>query len=125
MALDEKAKTIFDKKAFAFVALVDSRGRPQCTPVWIDVDDRGRVFFNTDLRRVKGRDLDVGSDVAISATDPDNPYEWVQVRGKVVEKTSKNGDAVIDSLARKYLDVDSYPFREPDDQRVTLYVEAD
>lgn len=125
MALDAHAKEIFGKKAFAFVALVDGEGRPQCTPVWIDVDDRGRVFFNTDLRRVKGRVLDVGSNVAISATDPDNPYDWVQVRGKVVEKTSENGDAIIDALAKKYLDADSYPFREPDDRRVTLYVETD
>lgn len=125
MALDAHAKEMFDKKAFAFVALVDGKGRPQCTPVWIDVDDRGRAFFNTDLRRVKGRVLDVGSEVAISATDPDNPYDWVQVRGKVVEKTSENGDAIIDALAKKYLDADSYPFREPDDQRVTLYVETD
>ncbi len=111
-----------EKKAFAHLATLMPDGAPQVTPVWIDYRD-GRVLVNTAKGRVKARNMHEGSPVAISITDPDNPYRYVQVRGQVIRIHDEGADAHIDFLARKYLGQDSYPFRQPGEQRVIYEIE--
>jgi hypothetical protein len=59
-----------------------------------------------------------GSAVALAIMDPDNAYRYVQVRGTVSCVTEEGADAHIDSLAKKYLGQDKYPFRQPSERRV-------
>ena len=49
-----------------------------------------------------------------------NPYEYVEVRGRVAERTDEGADADIDALAKKYMGVDEYPLRQPGEQRVIV-----
>ena len=88
------------------------------------VDADGRIVFNTAEGRVKDRYLVVGAPVCISATRIGNDYEAITVRGTVVERTTEGADAVIDALAKKYLDADAYPYRRDGEVRVTIRVEA-
>ncbi len=111
-----------DKKAFAHIATVMPDGSPQVTPVWIDYR-QGRVVFNTARGRVKDRNLDKGSKVALSIIDPDNPYRYVQVRGVVANVTEDGAVEHIDSLAKKYMGVDKYPFHSPKEKRVIYEIE--
>lgn len=111
-----------NKKSFAHLATLMKDGSPQVTPVWFDLTD-GRIRVNTARGRVKDRNLKVGSRVALSISDPDNPYRYVQVRGKIVNETEQGADAHIDSLAKKYMGVDSYPFRTPAEKRVIYVIE--
>jgi hypothetical protein len=67
---------------------------------------------------VKQRNMQQGSPVALSIMDPDNPYRYIQVRGKVSRMTEQGANAHIDSLAKKYLDKDKYPFAQPGEVRV-------
>src|ERR1700756_1955886 len=97
-----------NKKAFAHLATLMKDGSPQVTPVWFDNVD-GMIRVNTARGRVKDRNMKVGSRVALSIQDPDNPYRYLQIRGKVVKETEEGADAHIDSLAKKYMGVDSYP----------------
>ena len=55
--------------------------------------------------------------MALSIVDPDNPYRYVGVMGRV-EITDQGGDAHIDRLAKKYLGQDRYPHRQPGEVRV-------
>ncbi len=110
------------KKAFAHIATLMKDGSPQVTPVWLDYAD-GMIRVNTARGRVKARNLKVGSRVALSIQDPDNAYRYVQVRGKVAKESEQGADAHIDSLAKKYMGVDSYPYRNPADKRVIYYIE--
>ena len=123
--LTDQAREILSDKAFAHLALVDTDGRPHVSPVWITIDDRDRLVVNTAEGRVKDRLLQPGTPVAVSTTRPGNDYEHVLVRGRVVERTNEGADAVIDSLAKKYLDADTYPFRQPGEVRVTVTIEPD
>jgi hypothetical protein len=50
--------------------------------------------------------------------DPENPYRYLAVQGEVAEITEEGADAHIDSLAKKYLGKDRYPFRQPGEVRV-------
>ncbi len=111
-----------DKKAFAHVATVMRDGSPQVTPVWVDYR-KGRVLINSARGRVKARTMKRGARVALSIQDPDNPYRYVQIRGVVANETEQGADAHIDSLARKYLGRDQYPFRRPGEVRVMYEIE--
>ena len=55
----------------------------------------------------------------------ENPYEYLEVRGRVAERTTDGADEHIDSLAKKYMDKDSYPFRQPGEQRVIIRFEPE
>jgi hypothetical protein len=119
MATDpENYRDLFEqKKAFANLATLMPDGSPQVTPVWFDRKD-GMFRINTAQGRVKARNMKEGSPVALSIMDPDNAYRYVQVRGNVSRVTEDGADAHIDSLAKKYLGQDKYPFRQPGEQRV-------
>jgi hypothetical protein len=119
--IPQSHRDLFDKKAFAHLATVGADGAPQVTPVWIDYDGT-HIRFNTARGRVKTRNLERNPRVALSVQDPDNPYRYVQVRGRVAEMTEKGADAHIDALTRKYLGQDRYPYRQPGEVRVMVKV---
>jgi len=120
-ALLERYRDIFAKRAFAHLATVGRDGTPQVTPVWCDLDD-GHVRINTARGRVKERNLRANPRVALAVQDPDNPYRYVQVQGRVVEMTEEGADAHIDALARKYLGQERYPYRQPGEVRVLIRI---
>lgn len=105
------------------LAVTDGQGHPHSTPVWAMVNDHGQVVVNTAIGRFKDRHLQVGDAVALSVLDPQNPYQYAQVRGTVVERTTDDGDQIIDALAKAYLNADSYPFRQEGEQRVTVRIQ--
>ncbi len=110
------------KKAFAHLATIMPDGSPQVTPVWFDYTD-GRVRVNTAKGRVKARNMGEGSRVALSILDPENPYRYMQVRGKVVHVIEAGAKEHIDSLAKKYLGKDVYPWHNAKDVRVIYEIE--
>jgi PPOX class probable F420-dependent enzyme len=120
-AIPDKYRDLFEKKAFAHLATIGPDGAPQVTPVWIDYDGT-HIRFNTAKGRVKVANLGRDPRVALSIQDPDNPYRYVQIRGRIVESIEKGADAHIDALAKRYLDQDRYPFRGPGEVRVTYKV---
>jgi len=111
-----------DKVAFANLATIMPDGTPQVTPVWFDYVD-GTIRVNTAKGRVKARNMREGSAVALSIVDPDNAYRYLQVRGRVRKMVEAGADAHIDSLARKYLGKDKYPFAGPGEVRVMYEIE--
>jgi PPOX class probable F420-dependent enzyme len=110
------------KTAFAELATVMPDGTPQVTPVWFDYVG-GKVRVNTAKGRVKARNLQPGAAVAMAILDPDNPYRYLQIRGRVASATENGADAHIDGLAKKYLGKDTYPFRQPGEVRVMYEIE--
>ena len=122
VAIPVKFEDLFSKKAFANLATVMPDGSPQVTPVWIDREG-GLVRFNSARGRQKDRNVRRNPRVSLSIVDPDNPYRYMQIRGRVVEITEDGADAHIDSLAKKYRDVEKYPNRRPGEVRVTYKVE--
>ncbi len=121
-AIPESYRDLFTtKKAFAHLATLGPDGAPQVTPVWVDYDGT-HVRFNTARGRVKERNLRREPRVALALQDPDNPYRYVQVRGRVAEMTEKGADAHIDALAKKYLGQDRYPYRKADEVRVIVSI---
>ena len=115
--IPEAFKDLFAKVAYADLATVMPDGSPQVTPVWFDYDGEC-LRINSAKGRIKDKNMRRDKRVAVSIQDPDNAYRYLAVRGNVEEITEEGADAHIDSLAKKYLDKDKYPFRGPGEVRV-------
>lgn len=89
------------KKAFAHLSIVRRDGRPHVSPVWFDYDGR-HIILNTARRRVKDRAMHARREVALSIVDPDNPYRYLLVRGRVVGETEDGAYDKICDLNEKY-----------------------
>jgi len=76
------------------------------------------VVVNTAKDRVKDRNMRRDPRVSLAIIDPDNPYRYLEVRGRVADITENGADAHIDKMAKKYLGADKYPYRQPGEVRV-------
>jgi PPOX class probable F420-dependent enzyme len=110
------------KKAFAVLATTMPDGSPQVTPVWFDYKE-GLVRVNTAKGRVKARNLKQGAAVALAIVDPDNPYRYIQIRGRVGRLTEEGARAHIDTLAKKYRGEDKYSSGAPGEVRLMCEIE--
>jgi PPOX class probable F420-dependent enzyme len=119
---DKFQDLLTDKKAFAALATIMPDGSPQVTPVWFDYTG-GMIRVNTAKGRVKARNLKEGAAVALSIMDPDNPYRYIQIRGRVKRLTEQGAGEHIDALAKKYLGKDKYPFAQPGEVRIMYEIE--
>jgi PPOX class probable F420-dependent enzyme len=119
---DKYLDLLQQKKAFASLATLMPDGTPQVTPVWFDYTG-GMVRVNTARGRVKARNLKPGAAVALAIIDPDEPYRYLQIRGRVGQVREEGADAHIDALANKYLGKDKYPFRQPGEVRLMYEIE--
>ena len=117
-ALSEDLLALLRKPLLAHVATVMPDGTPQSTPVWVDTDGEN-VLFNTAKGRVKHRNMLRNPAVALSFVDDENPYRMFEIRG-TVELVEDGADGHIDFLAKKYLNEDKYPFRQPGEERIIV-----
>ncbi len=118
---DPGVQALLDKKNHAVVSTLNEDGSIHSTVVWVSVED-GRLAVNSAVGRKWPTNLERDPTIALVVYDETNPYEYVEVRGTATGRT-EGADEHIDRLAKKYLDADSYPFRQPDEQRVTYSVE--
>ncbi|HXG91334.1 MAG TPA: PPOX class F420-dependent oxidoreductase [Blastocatellia bacterium] len=120
--IPEKYLDLFEKKAFGHLATINADGTPQVTPVWIDYDGK-YVLVNSARGRKKDKNMERNPAVAISIQDPDNPYRYLEVRGRVVEITEEGAREHIDKMAKKYIGQDKYPWSGPNEVRVLYKIE--
>ena len=112
---------LITKTPLAHLATIMPNGSPQVTPLWFDYTG-GRIRVNSAKGRVKSRNMTEGAPFALSIVDPDNAYRYIQIRGTVSKTTTDGADAHIDALAKKYLGVDSYPYRSPTEIRMIFEI---
>src|SRR3970282_541972 len=117
-------RALLSNPAFAALATLMPDGSPQVSPVWCDIEG-DRVVVNSARGRVKDRNIKRDPRVALSIQDPENPYRYLGLQGRVVEITEKGGDEHIDRMAKKYLGKDKYPFRQPGEVRVLYKIEIE
>jgi PPOX class probable F420-dependent enzyme len=115
---------ILDKPAFAHLSTLMSDGSPQSSAVWVDTDGP-LIVINSAEGRLKDRNIRRDPRVAISITDPENPYRSLTIRGRVSKITSEGAVTHIDKMAKKYMGVDEYPYHSPDETRVMYYIEPE
>ncbi len=122
--IPESHADILDKPAFAHLSTLMPDGSPQASAVWVDTDG-GLIVINSAEGRLKDRNIRRDPRVAVSVTDPEDPYRSLMIRGRVTKITNEGADQHIDRMAKKYMGVDEYPFRTPDEVRVMYYIEPE
>jgi len=122
--ITEPVAKLLEGKNLAFVATLMKDGWPQITPTWVDIKD-GEILVNTAEGRLKQKNISRDDRIAISVADQNNPYHMVTVRGRVVEQTNKGADDHIDRLAKKYLGVEKYPLRSPNEKRIIIKIKPE
>jgi PPOX class probable F420-dependent enzyme len=122
--IEGRAEALLQAKNFCHVASLRADGTVHGVPVWVDVQD-GLAVVNSAEGRSWVRNLERDPRVTLTVQNHENPYEYVEIRGRVAERTHDGADAHIDALAKKYMDADSYPFRQPGEQRVIIRVDPE
>ena len=124
--LIEPVINIIKDKNFAFLGTIMKDGRPQVSPIWIDIDDNNNIIlFNTAQGRIKHKNISRDPRVSLSLVDKNNPYSMVTIQGTVIEQTTIGADEHIDKLAKKYLNIDRYPSHSPSIKRVICKIKPE
>lgn len=122
--IPETHKNILESTALAHIATIGPKGEPQSNPVWFDWDGQYLRFSQTKTRQ-KYRNIQREPRIAVSIVDPENPYHYIELRG-AVEKIEEDPDfAFINSMAKKYMGQDEYPWRQPGEERVVIYLKPE
>jgi PPOX class probable F420-dependent enzyme len=119
--IDDRAEKLLKAKNFCNVATLRADGTVHGVPVWVDVQD-GQPVLNTAEGRAWPRNLERDPRVTLTVQNAENPYEYLEIRGRVAERTHDGADEHIDALAKKYMGVEEYPLRQPGEQRVIIRV---
>ena len=122
--IEGRAEELLKAKNFCHVATLRADGTIHGVPVWVDIQD-GQPVLNTAEGRAWPTNLEREPRVTLSVQNMENPYEYVEVRGSVSERTHEGADEHIDAMAKKYMGVDEYPLRQPGEQRVIIRVEPE
>ncbi|GAB3720151.1 PPOX class F420-dependent oxidoreductase [Nocardiopsis nanhaiensis] len=118
--ITERQQDVLRKPSFGHVATIGPKGEPQSSPVWVDWDGEYLRFSQTTTRQ-KLRNLERDGRISVSATDPDDPYMYVEVRGVVDRVEDDPENEFIDAMAQKYIG-EPYPWGSPEEKRVVVWV---
>jgi len=122
--IEGRAEELLKAKNFCNVASLRADGTVHGVPVWVDIQD-SRPVLNSAEGRSWVRNLERDPRITLTVQNLENPYEYLEIRGRVAERTRDGADEHIDSLAKKYMGVDEYPLRQPGEQRVIIRVEPE
>jgi PPOX class probable F420-dependent enzyme len=120
--LSPEVQQLIDRPNFAHLATLMPDGSPQSVPVWIGRDGDHLVICTSDSS-LKGKNTKRDPRVALSIVDFKNPYEEVQIRGRVVERRPDPELKILDPISHKYSGK-PFPLRTPEG-RIALIVEVE
>jgi PPOX class probable F420-dependent enzyme len=121
--LTEKHRRFLEQPFVGTVTTLRDDGSPHSTIVWVD-NDTDDILFNTAVGRAKERHLRMDPRASMLVVDPEDTHRWLAVSGNA-ELTTEGADAQIDKLAKKYLGKDEYPWRKPEEERITVRIHSD
>lgn len=119
--IPEDYEDLLGTTALIHVATLGPDGEPQSNPVWFDWDGKYVKFSQTKTRQ-KYRNVSRDPRIALSMVDPENPYRYLEIRGRVERVGEDPNLDFINAMAKKYLGMDEYPYHQPGDERVVVYV---
>ena len=84
VTIPENVKDLLNRPIVVAVATVNPDGQPQVTPVWASLEG-DQVWINSAVGRRKDRNLRANPMVTVLALDPEDPFNWAEIRGQVVD----------------------------------------
>jgi PPOX class probable F420-dependent enzyme len=121
-SLDDPAvSSLLGGKNVAIISTQDESGAIHSAVVWINVED-GKAKVNGAVGRLWTTHLESNPTIAALVYDQSNPFDYVEIRG-TAHSVLEGSDDHIDRLAKKYLDLDAYPFRSPAETRIQYVID--
>jgi PPOX class probable F420-dependent enzyme len=122
--IPENYTDLLEAKTVASVATIGPKGEPHNNPVWFRWDGTHLLFSLTKSRQ-KYHNLKRDPRVALAIVDPTNITRYLEIRGKVVRIDEDSDLTFLNSLAKKYLNLNVYPWHKPEDERVLIVVQPE
>ena len=110
--IPEDYKDLLERPVVVSLATVSPTGQPQVTPVWVDYDGT-YLRVNSARGRKKVENMEQRPQVTVLAVDPENPYRWMQVQGKIEQVTEEGAVDHINRLSQKYVGEPDYYKNNP------------
>ena len=98
---------LLEEAVCVVLVTVMADGQPQASVVWCNYDGT-HIKINTALGRLKERNMRVRPMATIVAVDPENPYRYLKIRGKVEEITEEGVIEHRNELGELYLGKPNY-----------------
>ena len=109
MQLDNKTIKMATEPNYAALTTLFKNGVPQTHVMWVDTDGEN-ILINTEIHRVKYKNVKIDPRVTVMIWKHDNPFKFVEIRGEVIgEITGQEARDNIDKLSEKYWNK-PYPF---------------
>jgi PPOX class probable F420-dependent enzyme len=119
VTISDTTRALFGTKALGMLGIVSDDGTAQVVPVWITLDGDTPVF-NTVIGSRKERHMRRDPRVTLTIVDPEDAFNYVELRGRVDFEEGAAASETIDALAKKYIGQDTYPWNRPGAVRVNL-----
>jgi PPOX class probable F420-dependent enzyme len=123
-SIEGRTRELLEAPNFSHTASIRKDGTPHVVPTWVDVEDE-LILLNSAEGRAWPANMRRDPRVTLAVQNQENPYEFVSIRGRVVEDTHEGADEHIDRMAMKYLGEEKYPFRAEGEQRVLFKVQPE
>lgn len=92
--------------------------------MWADMED-DVILINTFESSAKSKNIKKDPRIAISVVESNNPYNMVSIKGRVIDQTTEGADEHLKKLAKRYLGIGKYYYREPNRRRVILKIKPE
>lgn len=113
-------RLLTEQRNHAVVSTLNPDGSVHATVAWLNIED-GQVAVNSAVGRRWPTNLLRDPRITVLVYDEHNPYDYVEICGQVTASTD-GADGHIDRLAQKYIGQETYPYRQPGEQRITFRV---
>ncbi|MDQ3836296.1 MAG: PPOX class F420-dependent oxidoreductase [Thermoproteota archaeon] len=123
--LDKKdLQRLLQGRNLAFISTLSKDGSPHITPMWADMEG-DVILINTFENSAKSKNIQKDPRIAISVVENNNPYNMVSIKGTVIDQTTEGADEHLKKLAKRYLGIGKYYYREPNRRRVILKIKPE
>jgi len=116
---DPAVRELLEKPNHAVISTSNADGSIHSSVVWIDMDD-GLVAVNSAVGRVWPSNLERDPRATVLVYDQSDPNEYVEIRG--IARTRDGAEDHVDRLAQKYLGEETYPYRQPGEERIKFVI---
>ncbi|MFQ5425475.1 MAG: PPOX class F420-dependent oxidoreductase [Gaiellales bacterium] len=119
MVIPDGFDDLLSANVIVHLATVRPDGQLQSNPMLFEWDGE-RFKMSLTRSRQKYRNLLDDPRVAVSFTDPTNPYRYLELRGTVDRIDEDADNAFVNSLAKRYMGEDEYSYDPPGAERVIV-----
>jgi PPOX class probable F420-dependent enzyme len=99
--IPDDLRDLLDDPNYGALGTVRPDGTVQVNPMWFEYDGEHLLFTHT-TKRQKFRNLAANPSMSLMVFDPEDPYRYLEVRGRLVSTTPDPGGDFYVRLGRRY-----------------------